>query len=413
MIEIFANRKLMLIFLSRFTSNFGDGFKYIIISWLTYERTQSVLIVAISLALFTVPGIIITPFAGMIVDIFDRRLIGIIIEILQFIIMSSWILTFSFYGFSAIVMYIFVGLLAIGQSFILPTLFAILPELFDKKKLLKVNATMSIAMQSGFLIGTSVGGAIIAIIGTTGALIIDALTYLFSAVCIFFLRSGIIKPKKNNYKINIVESTNETVKYLKQKLHVINLVIFGISTWTVTMVLNVLLAPFSRDKLFINAMQFGVLDSALGVGSIIGGYIVGMLKNNKLKYVITLGFLSISIFLILFGFNRYYSVALLLYFLIGFVIEYLTAIVDTQIQIEVENEYMGRISSLIRMGGSIIGPTLMVLVGTLAEYGSFIIAFLILSLFVLIITGISFYYEKKNLSISENNIKFFDLTNEE
>jgi hypothetical protein len=61
--------------------------------------------------------------------------------------------------------------------------------------------------------------------------------------------------------------------------------------------------------------------------------------------------------------------------MIGAVIEITSAFVDTYIQLRVDNNFLGRISSTIRFGGSILGPIFMYCFGAIAEHGSFMMAF--------------------------------------
>lgn len=111
----FKNLKFLILFLGRLFSNFGDGVKYIVIAWLTYDQTDSVLMVGGVLSLTLVPGILLTPVIGVLLDRFDRRICAMVVEFMQSALLITWAYLLSTGDFSITLLYVFTGLLAIGS----------------------------------------------------------------------------------------------------------------------------------------------------------------------------------------------------------------------------------------------------------------------------------------------------------
>jgi MFS transporter, DHA3 family, macrolide efflux protein len=374
----FKDLKFLILFLGRLFSNFGDGLKYIVIAWLTYDQTDSVLMVGGVLSLTLVPGILLTPVIGVLLDRFDRRICAMVVEFMQSALLITWAYLLSTGDFSITLLYVFTGLLAIGQSVTLPALFSLVPEVFSKERILGINALMSIASQAGYLIGSSAGGFLITYLGVSGGLSINAITYFISGFALYFLRKGIVLPTSEDggtIRNGLLSGLAQTISLTKDRGDIRVLILMGISTWLVTMVINVLLAPFTKDVLHVDTWGFGLLDAMIGIGAITGGILVGWVKKNLRKQIIGVGFVLTAILLVLFGANPFFIVAVLLNFMIGAVIEITSAFVDTYIQLRVDNNFLGRISSTIRFGGSILGPIFMYCFGAIAEHGSFMMAF--------------------------------------
>ncbi|MFD3218806.1 MFS transporter [Bacillus pacificus] len=387
--------KLLMLFLGRLFSNFGDGLKYIAIAWLTYDQTGSVVTVGGVLSLTMLPSILLTPVIGVLLDRFDRRICAMIVEFLQCIILLLWVYFLSVDGFSITFLFVFTGLLAVGQCVTMPALFALVPEVFSKERMLGVNSLLSIASQAGYLIGSSLGGFLIAFIGATGAFSINAFTYFISGVVLFFLRRGIVRPTNPDGEATntgLLSGLVKTFSYTKGRGDIRVLVLLGISTWLVTMVINVLLAPFTKEVLQVGTWGFGVLDAAIGVGAVAGGVAMGWIEKSYRKQIIGIGFILTASLLFIFGANSIFVIAIFLNFLIGVIIQITSTFVDTYIQLRVDNNYLGRISSTIRFGGSTLGPIFMYSFGVIAEYESFLLAFGVMALYTAFIGISSFFW---------------------
>ncbi|WP_457786644.1 MFS transporter [Geobacillus sp. Geo 8.1] len=396
--NIVKQPKLLILFFGRLFSNFGDGLKFIAISWLTYDQTDSVLMVGGVLAVTTIPGIILTPIAGVWLDKFDRRIIAMTVEFIQCLTLLAWFYTIQVNGIQVWTLYLFTALLAVGQSITMPALFSLIPEVFEKDQVLKVNSVLSISTQAGYLLGSGLGGFIIAFISPTGAILVNGLTYLISGIAIVFLRKGVVIPERSeNSKTHLgfLSSFLQTFSYTRTHKDIGILIVMGISTWLVTMVINVLLAPFTKEVLKTGIWGFGILDAMVGIGSIVGSICIGWLEKNFKNQIIGIGFIITGCLLFSFGANNILIIGAILNFLIGITIQITSTFVDTYIQLRVNNSFLGRVSSTIRLGGSTLGPICMYSFATIAQYGSFLIAFSVMAILTIIIGVIAFFWNNK------------------
>ncbi|NMB13464.1 MAG: MFS transporter, partial [Firmicutes bacterium] len=73
--RLFINRDYGLLFLGRLVSQIGDGIHYFALTWLVLDLTGSGATLGSVLMVSTLPGILLAPFAGVIVDTLNRKMI--------------------------------------------------------------------------------------------------------------------------------------------------------------------------------------------------------------------------------------------------------------------------------------------------------------------------------------------------
>jgi hypothetical protein len=73
---------------------------------------------------------------------------------------------------------------------------ALIPQLFDSRQRLIANSRLSITLAGSEVVGPSFAGFLLQILSVTGIMLIDAATYLISALCVLFaLPRGLHQPE--------------------------------------------------------------------------------------------------------------------------------------------------------------------------------------------------------------------------
>ena len=113
MYQLLKNKTFLLFFLGNMISLIGFGFNLISISWLVLEKTDSEFALGKILAMATVPGLILSFFAGVIIDKVNRKWLLVILDIFRMFVIFSFLYTMSIYDFQIWIIYpvsIFMGL---------------------------------------------------------------------------------------------------------------------------------------------------------------------------------------------------------------------------------------------------------------------------------------------------------------
>jgi len=290
--------------LSFLISNGGTWFNTIAVFVLVIELTGSELalgsIMALRMLAFAVPQ----PFTGMLADMYDRKKIMIIANLLSALVALG--LIFVNTSEQLILLYVLVFLMMALHALAVPAERAALPNIVKKNELLTANAIDTATWSAMLGLGCALGGFVTAKYGVDVAFIIDAISFVIAALLIFTINF----PQKEEEKLegSIIKTGLTNIfygwKYISSKKEILRLV-FAKSVWTIGGGGLVFLIVLVGDEIGVGDFAIGVgvmfLARAIGVG--VGPLISRSLfkDRNKWKYLIGL-LISISgLFYFIFG----------------------------------------------------------------------------------------------------------------
>src|SRR6202051_2000128 len=181
-------------FVAMLVSLFGTGMNFAGVTWYVLGATHSTVKVSWIVILVTLPGLVVPPFGGVLIDRVDRRYLGITIDATRAVIVLGTA-ALAYAGHLAMwELYSMVLLLGVGFAIYWSTTNALIQELVPQEKLITANATVLIAVQGGMAAAGALVGFIYERAGLAGILGIDGTTYLISAICLLLLRHGYCPP---------------------------------------------------------------------------------------------------------------------------------------------------------------------------------------------------------------------------
>ena len=331
-------------FLGQLISMIGTWMQIVAQSWLVLQLTDSVFLIGLVMALSTLPTLLFTFFGGVIVDRFPKK------DILFATQIASMILAFllgvlTIFGWITIWEICTISfLLGTVNAIDAPARQAFVSELVNKEQLASAIALNSGVFNSARVIGPTVAGIMIAIIGTGGAFILNALSYI---AVLFALKKikidSVIKTHLPNPIVAIKEGLDYSFKHpiIRTLFLVIGIVsIFG---WSYTTVL-----PVIAKKVFhVDAAGLGYLYAASGLGSLLATITIALYsKKFSPLYFIVGGTLIFSISIFLFSFTDNIHTASILLFFSGFGLLSFASQANTTIQMLVKSEFRGRVMSI-------------------------------------------------------------------
>jgi MFS family permease len=331
-------------FIGQLISMIGTWMQIVAQSWLVLQLTDSVFLIGLVMALSTLPTLLFTLFGGVIVDRFPKK------DILFATQIAAMVLAFLL-GILTIFQWINIWEICI-ISFCLGTVNAIdaparqafVSELVNKEQLSSAIALNSGVFNSARVIGPTIAGVLIAIIGTGGAFLINALSYV---AVLFALKKIKLNVVISSNIANPITAIKEGIQYslshpiIRTLFLIIGIVsIFG---WSYTTVLPVI----AKNVFHVDAAGLGYLYAASGLGSLLATIAIA-LYSKKLSplYFIVGGTIIFSISIFLFSFTRDFNTASLLMFFSGFGLLSFASQANTTIQMLVKSEFRGRVMSI-------------------------------------------------------------------
>ena len=280
------NKNFVLLFQGQFISQLGSFVYFVAIVFWIKHATDSATIVGLIAMLATIPGVLLGPFGGTFADHFSRKKIIVIGDIINGLTISSIaaLMFFSPESTDLIITLLFIEAVINGtvMSVFRPAIAAAVPDIVPEKSVDAANGMLQSSMQIAMLIGQTIGGVVYQILGAPVVMLIDGVTYLFSAVSESFIT---IPQKKREAEESwgvafqkFKSDTWEGVRHVQRAegLKGLFLVIALINFFTAPF--GVLLPFFVEDTLGSTPAWFGYIIGGMAVGSIIGSIAAGVLS---------------------------------------------------------------------------------------------------------------------------------------
>src|SRR6266540_3265658 len=171
------HRNFQLYFGGQLISNIGTWMQIIAQGWVVYQLGHSELTLGLVAFASAIPVLVISPWAGVVVDRMSRRKLLMMTQsaamILAFI-MAALTFTKVIQEWHVIVL---AALLGVVNSFDAPSRQAFVPEMVGKKDLPNAIALTSMMFNSARVIGPAIAGMVLALIGAAWCFTLNGISF--------------------------------------------------------------------------------------------------------------------------------------------------------------------------------------------------------------------------------------------
>jgi MFS family permease len=360
-------RNYRLFFAGQSVSLIGTWIQRIAMPWMVYDLTKSVFLLGLVGFIGQVPTFLLSPFAGVLTDRWNRYHIMITTQLLA--MLQAVILTWLVFNKSVEVWHIVVlsGFLGCINAFDIPARQSFVIKMVEKKEDLSNAIALNSSMVNGArLIGPSIAGILLASTGEGICFLINALSYVFVIWSLLLMKVAPYKKRVQNKPVfkEFKEGFNYTFGYIPIKYTILLLSLVSLMGMPYT----VLMPVFAKDILHGGSHTFGFLMGASGLGALTGAlYLASRKSVIGLDKIIPLAAATFGTGLILFSFSRFFALSFLLMVIIGLGMMLQMASSNTIMQTIVEDEKRGRVMSFYTMAFMGTAPFGSLLAGSLAK----------------------------------------------
>ncbi|MDD5477488.1 MAG: MFS transporter [Candidatus Omnitrophica bacterium] len=351
--------------LGMFVSLIGTWIQTVAQSWLVFELTNSAFLLGVVGFLSSIPIFVLSLFGGVLADRVNKRNILIFTQV-TFMFLAFLLAILTQFKLITPLQIMFIALFnGIVMAFDAPARQSIVVELVGKKHLFNAIALNSVAFNSSRIIGPAIAGVLVSVIGMSGCFYLNGVSFLAVIIALFYIRLGTGKARNNN---SAIKDLKEGLIFISRHPLILALVsmvgamsLFGIS--------YVILMPvFVNHVLAAGVKGLGILMSSTGLGALIGALILARLGDFKYKGRLLIGSAFLfSLSLIIFSLSKNYALAVFSLILIGCTSVIPIALINTLLQINVPDEFRGRVMSLFMITFAGIMPFGNLISGGLAQ----------------------------------------------
>lgn len=342
---VISNLGFVLLWLGQVTSQLADRVFVYVLMIVVYQSTHSNLGVSLPLLAFGIPSVLVAPWAGVLVDRFNRKLILVVTDVIRGLLILFVILIIS----KSLVWIFFVSLLIYtAAQFFAPAETSVIPELVEKHNLIVANSLFMITWMASSVFGFGLGAPIINLLAEKGTLIASATLYFISAVALVFIPlkpTAFSKVKSNIWQDLVVGfefvRRNQVVRYALLKLFIAASAIAALSLLAIS---------YASQILGIGERNFGYLIIAVGAGMLLGMITLEKIRHYlKMGSIVILSFLLSGLVLIGLAHTGDLRISLFMIFLLGMANIYITSTIQTILQRKIPRPIRGRVFGVQNM----------------------------------------------------------------
>jgi len=339
-ISLLRNRDFAMLWIGQAVSQLGSSIFNISLVWFITDLTGSAISVANVMTLAATSIILSSAFAGVIVDRFDRRKIMLTSDLVRAVV----VFIFAFIAFQQKIeiwhFYVLAVIFGLVGALFAPAGMSVLPAIVDKNDL---------------------------VAAISGISFFNAVSFLAGALGIWSIRSAVVRQERHSGQ-SFVKELTAGLGYLRSYPSLLSLIKFFAFLNLAAAPVFVLLPLFAKDVLKAGVAGFGFMEGGLCAGMLIGSFFAGATGNRFKRVPYILGVCIIQgLLLATLSLSPGIKTAVTILFLYGAVNALISTMFISLLQEKVEDEFRGRVFSLVSLASTGLQPVSMALSGVMAE----------------------------------------------
>lgn len=358
------HRNYRLLWEGTLVSQSGDWMDQIALNWLVLELTNSTLYLGLVNLCRALPVLFLTPLGGVAADRWERR------RLLMLTQTSAMLLAFLL---GALVtsgrvrlweIYIIGSLRGAIMSFNMPARQSIISDLVPRRDLANAVALNSATMNLTRILGPSLGGSLIAVLGVDWLFYLNGLSFLAVLWTLYLLRE--VPTGQGAEPAGSWENLRDGFLYVRRNRLILFLVFLAVVPMFFGQPYMTMLTVYARDILRVGPTGLGLLTSTAALGSVLGALAVAGRRRPPQVNTMLVGMVFFGAALALFSFSRWLWPSLFLLLAAGASNMVYNSMNNSLIQLAVPDQYRGRVLSLLFLNRGLI-PLGTALAGWLAS----------------------------------------------
>lgn len=350
--DALGNRDFRFLLGGTMAANVAMWIQMIAQGWVVLELTGSSVALGVISFVRGIAMLVSSPFGGLLSDRFDRRL------------MMNLATGVSAASASVMAVLVITGQIEIWQLFVFaamdgalgsvnqPARQALVYDVAGPKDLTNAVALQSIGMNIMRLLGPSLGGALIGIAGVGVCFVVQAGFYVLSVITSLQIRTRSERPTR---MAPLTESVLGGFRYARRHRPIMLLLVVAALPSLLVYPYMSFMPLFSQEVLGADALWYGILITAVGVGSIVGALIAARRAATfAMKGLIMLAMAMLYAGMVgVFALSHWYLLSYALLVIAGFANSINLTLNSSLVQFSTSDEYRGRVSGLYFMTGGL------------------------------------------------------------
>ena len=356
MLGALRHRNYRLFLVGQVVSTVGTWMQTVALPWLALELTHNGLLVGLVLAAQFLPVLVLSPLAGEIADRYRKRTVLLITQS-SFVLPPLALFALTATGQSQ---YWEIILAAVATGTInaldVPCRQAFQVEMVGKQDLLNAIALNSSVFNASAVIGPSIAGVLIALVGVPICFLINSVSYL-AAIAALLLMRNLPAQTRHRDEEPLRARLARGAAYARDE-PVVGMLLIVVAVFSLFAMNRTTLMPLFADQvLHVGAHGFGFLLASMGLGSLTGALTLAFFPHLGANPRRQLWMAGIWIAALLeFSASRIFAISLVTLFVAGYCQISFIAAANSRIQSLTPDHLRGRVMALYAEALIGVGP---------------------------------------------------------
>jgi MFS family permease len=389
--EVLKLKPVRRLWTAQVVSVFGDFLAiFAVLSYVSFNLHATAVQVTLISISFMIPFAVIGPVAGVFVDRWNVKRTMIASDLIRAVLALALV----FAGNLAEI-YGILFLLSAVSTFFVPAQSVTVRTIVPREGLLSANALIQQAFQVMRIISPALAGAFVGWFGASFCYYIDSVTFLFSASMIATLviaREPAVPDKDSHPLKSVLNDLLEGVKFIFTHPTISFVIIAMAAGMFAVSCFGPLIAVYVRDELQANSLAFGIINSLIGVGMILGTVVISRFGKEVSKTHLALGGLfTMGAFVVVMAAFKTIAAASAGMLGLGIGVLFVIVAAQTLMQGQTPAQLVGRVSSSFMAVLSVSQLVGLVISGSLAQTLGIRNLFFASAAMLLLITVLGFF----------------------
>lgn len=361
----------LIVWVGQFISILASGMSGFALSIWMYQQTESATAMGLMQVFYITPFLLLSPFAGVMVDRYNRKLMMMISDLVAGVASLAILILSASGQLEFWMLYVANILYGLGNTFQWPAYSAAITTMVPKQQLGRANGLMSLLEAGPAVFAPLLAGMLLPLAGLNLLLMIDFTTFVLAigALAIVFIPQPMRTQEGAQAQGGMLKEAWFGFRYIFDRPSLLGLqLIFFFANLFQGMAIT-LFAPMVLARTGQNALIFGSTQTIAAVGGLVGGVVISAWGGFKRRvHGVLLGWIVIGISMSLLGIGQgviLWGVALLIGGLVGPLVNSSNQSIW---QAKVAPDLQGRVFSARRLIAWFTTPISPILAGTLADF---------------------------------------------
>ena len=353
--SIIKEKNYLFYLLGQLISRFGDSIDTIAYGWMVYEVTGKTSLMALLFGINAIPTILFQPIAGVIISYKKKKNVLFICNFGRAVVVTITALMFLSGTLRTYHLFIFTFINSTFEAFQSPASVSTLPLILDKELFsygMSLSSTLSRVVE---LVGLAIASGIIGLIGISGGMIINALSFYLCGVFMLLVKYRNEKLQKQPLELKgYFHDLKDGFNYMTKTKVILSICLFGAFFGVLLLPFNTLSIAFIGDELKLGPNAVGVANFTLTIGMILGSLIFPKLKEKfkGINVFVSCGILfgicyfSFPLLKISANISITYILLALLCILFGLTAGVLMTLINVAFMECIKEEFLGRVAGV-------------------------------------------------------------------